>query len=105
LNPNRARALALRQQALLIRSSALRTQLGSDLARWQPPLALADSMYRQGLQAWHWLRAHPEAQLAAAVLVLMRPRRALRFAWRWGRRAFLVQRVLTRLGLLASPGR
>ena len=46
----------------------------------QRPLALADRVH----EAWRWLRAHPEAPLAALVVVaVLRPRRA----WRWGLRA------------------
>jgi hypothetical protein len=72
-------ALALRQQALLLRSAALRADLGRDLRRLQAPLALADRV-RAG---WQWLRAHPQVPLAAGlVLVVLRPRRA----WRWGLR-------------------
>ena len=72
-------ALALRQQALLLRSAALRSDLGRDLRRLQAPLALADRV-RAG---WQWLRAHPQVPLAAGlVLVVLRPRRA----WRWGLR-------------------
>jgi hypothetical protein len=75
----RLAALARRQQGLLLRSAALRSDLGHDLQRLQAPLALADRV-RAG---WLWLRAHPQAPLAAAVvLVVLRPRRA----WRWGLR-------------------
>lgn len=80
--PSRAErqaARARRQQALLLRSAMLRGDLARDLHRLQAPLALADRL-RSG---WQWLRAHPQAPLAAvAVLVVLRPRRA----WRWGLR-------------------
>ena len=79
MNAHRAAALARRQQLLLVRSSELRGQLARDARAWQPPLALADRVYA----GWRWLRDHPEAPLAvAAVLVVMRPRRALRWGWR-----------------------
>lgn len=72
-------ALTRRQQALLLRSAALRGTLGRDLQRLQVPLALADRLHA----GWQWLRAHPEAPLAAAVVIVaLRPRRA----WRWGLR-------------------
>jgi hypothetical protein len=68
-----------RQQALLLRSAALREQLATESGRLQPPLRLADRVR----DTWHWLQAHPELPLAAgAVVALLRPRRA----WRWGRR-------------------
>lgn len=82
LPPSRAErmlALTRHQQALLLRSAALRGTLGRDLQRLQAPLALADRL-RGG---WQWLRAHPELPLAvAAVVVVLRPRRA----WRWSLR-------------------
>lgn len=79
MNARRAAVLVRRQQQLLVRSSELRGQLARDAAAWQPALALADRM-RAG---WRWLQAHPEAPLAAAaVLLVLRPRRALRWGWR-----------------------
>lgn len=75
----RASALTQRQHELLMRSAALRGDLAAQVRPWQRPLQLADEL-RQG---WHWLRTHPEAPLAAAVvLAVLRPRRA----WRWGLR-------------------
>jgi len=99
MNPRRATALVRRQQQLLVRSSELRGQLARDALAWQPPLALADRVHA----GWRWLRAHPEAPLAAAaVLLVLRPRRALRWGWRlWsGWRLWLrLQRRLQPLGL------
>ncbi len=95
-NP-RQRDLARRQQALLVRSAELRLQLGHDLRPWQAPLALADEVHQRGHQAWGWLRAHPEAPLAAgAALLILRPRRVLRLCWRWGRRAWFAKRLYDR---------
>ena len=46
---------------------------------------MADEVHQRGHQAWGWLRAHPEAPLAAgAALLILRPRRVLRLCWRWG---------------------
>lgn len=74
---NRRAALARRQQLLLVRSSELRGQIAHDALAWQQPLVLADHLHA----GWRWLRAHPEAPLAAAaVLLVLRPRRV----WRWG---------------------
>ena len=92
MTPTRAQALAKRQQELLIRSTELRLLVATDLGRWQAPLAVADETQRQAQKAWHWLRAHPELPMAAvATLLLMRPRRVIRFCWRWGRRALLAR--------------
>lgn len=79
MNPQRAAALARRQQLLLVRSSELRGQLARDAQEWQAPLALADRVHA----GWRWLCGHPEAPLAAAaVLLVLRPRRVLRWGWR-----------------------
>lgn len=106
MTQQRARALAKRQQELLVRSSELRLQIAADLGRWQAPLAVADEARRAGGQAWRWLRAHPELPLAgAAALVLMRPRRVLGFCLRWGRRALWAKRLAATLGrLFAARG-
>jgi len=94
MNAQHAAALARRQQLLLVRSSELRGQLARDALAWQPPLALADRVHA----AWRWLRAHPEAPLAAAaVLLVMRPRRALRWGWRLWTGWRLWQRLQRRL--------
>lgn len=99
MNDQRARALARRQQELLVRSAELRLHLATDLNRWHAPLALADKTRRQTTEAWHWLRAHPEVPLAgAAALLLLRPRHVLRFCWRWGSRLLLAKRLYKRYG-------
>jgi|OpeIllAssembly_1097287.scaffolds.fasta_scaffold191582_4 hypothetical protein len=86
----RAAALALRQRELLVHSGALRAQLVIDAAVLQRPLALADRV-REG---WRWLRANPEAPIAAlVVLAVLRPRRVLR----WGLRIWTGWRSLRRL--------
>ena len=87
-----ALALADRQRRLLARSAALRERFGSEMAQWQPPLALLDRTQAAAGQSWRWLRAHPEVPAGAAVLLLvLRPRRAFSLAflgWRLGRRAW-----------------
>ena len=91
----RAVTLAQRQTELLMRSEQLRARIASDAQVLQRPLALADSVSA----GWNWLRVHPEATLAAvAVVVVLRPRRALAWATRlWGG-----WRLVQRLGL-AQP--
>ncbi len=72
-------ALAQRRQQLQQRSEMLRSQLASDAQVLQTPLALADSV-RDG---WRWLQTHPQwLGLGVALLVVWRPRRALRFGSR-----------------------
>jgi hypothetical protein len=86
----RRQAITPRQQALLLRSATLRSQLAAQGRLLQGPLALADRL-RGG---WRWLRAHPEVPVAAVVaLAVLRPRRA----WRWAQRAWWGWRVWQRL--------
>jgi hypothetical protein len=97
---NRSRALALRarQSALLLRSAELRGRLATDAVVLQRPLALADRVR----EAWRWVSVHPEAPLAALVVVaVMRPRRMLR----WGWRAWTAWRRLRRLQAWLAPAR
>jgi YqjK-like protein len=87
-------ALQQRRETLRLRSGVLRLQIARDATVLGPPLALADQV-RTG---WRWLRAHPEwPLLGGVVLVVWRPRRALRLAGRlwWGWRVWLrASRVL-----------
>ncbi len=90
MNETRAQALALRQAQLLARSALLRQRLGEDLAPWQPRLARVDQARALASHSWQWLRQHPEVPAAAAgLLLVLRPKRALALAWRWGRRGWL----------------
>ena len=89
--------LALRRQRLVVRNAELRLSLAQQLQPLAAPLALADRIR----DLWEWLRGHPEVPLvAAALLVAMRPARALRWASRlwWAWRA--LQRVTA---LLKTP--
>lgn len=70
------RALRQRQAQLLLRSAELRHAMARQARALQSPLALADRV-RAGL---HYLRQHPVWPVAAlALLVVQRPRRALRW--------------------------
>lgn len=78
------RALQRRREQLLMRCAALRARLRHQAQALEAPLQRVD----QGLQAARWLRAHPEWPLAAVgVWVVLRPRRAFRWAlrgwWLW----------------------
>jgi len=99
LQRDRRLALALRQRELLLNSALQRQALVEDLHALRTPLGLADRV----LGGARWLSAHPELPLAAAgLLLLLRPRRALRWAGRiwWGWRLWRrVQRMLRDLGV------
>jgi hypothetical protein len=80
---DRQRELELNRERLLARSAQLRLELGAQSAVLRTPLAVVDQV-RAGS---HWLRQHPAWPLGAlAVLVLLRPGRALRWSSRllWG---------------------
>lgn len=80
-----ARELAQRRERLLLRSTELRIELARQTGVLDGPLALAD----RAVAAVRWLRANPLYPAAGGVaLLLLRPRRALRWAtrawWAWG---------------------
>lgn len=90
INRRRATELALHQRQLLLRSTELRLRLMDDAQVLAPPLRLADRVHA----GWRWLRDHPEVPLAAvAVVVVLRPRRALR----WGLRLWTGWQTFRRL--------
>jgi hypothetical protein len=60
-----AEQLALRRQALVLRSAALRDALSADLRVIAPAFAAAD----RAQDAWIWLRAKPLAALLPLVVV------------------------------------
>jgi membrane protein required for beta-lactamase induction len=81
----RALDLAQRHGALRARIDAQRVELARHAWPVEAGLAGADRV-RDGID---WLRAHPEAVLAAtATIVVVSPGRA----WRWGKRGYLVWR-------------
>lgn len=75
---NAAKAdLLHRRERLLLRSERLRVQWAAQVQALRRPLAAAD----KAREATHWLLAHPEWPLGAAALVLvLRPARTLRWA-------------------------
>lgn len=69
--------LQRRRQELLVRSTLLREEWSRQVQVLRAPLQIADRA-RAGV---NWLAAHPEWPLGvAALLVLLRPSRALRWA-------------------------
>lgn len=77
--------LQVRRERLRLRSTELRLQVAAQAQVLAAPLAVADQV-RAGAR---WLRAHPEGPLLVlALVVVVRPRRALRWAgrlwWGWG---------------------
>ena len=83
---NREQAeLQIRREQLRLRSTELRLLVADQARVLVAPLALADQL-RAGLR---WLREHPEGPLLLlGLVVVLRPRRALRWAgrlwWGWG---------------------
>jgi hypothetical protein len=76
---NRLDELRSRRNRLVLRTAAQRDSVARDFQALERPLALAD----RGLAAVQYLRAHPVFVLAGiAVLVALRPRRALVWAGR-----------------------
>jgi len=68
-------ALRARRELLLARSAVERDALALLVQRWRAPLELAD----RGVRVVRYAREHPGALLAAAaVLVALAPKRALR---------------------------
>ena len=80
-------ALRLRQQELLLRIGQQRAALAQDLQVLAGPLDAADALHRGWRLGRAWLQAHAQgaavaAAVAAALLVVLRPRRVLRWGWR-----------------------
>jgi membrane protein required for beta-lactamase induction len=81
----RALDLAQRHGALRARIDAQRQELARHVWPLEATLAGADRV-RDGID---WLKAHPEAVVAAtATVVVVSPRRA----WRWGKRGYVLWR-------------
>jgi hypothetical protein len=74
-----------RRERLVAKAAAQRDEVALLLTPWAAPLALAD----KGVAVATYVRAHPGLVLAAvAALVVLSPKRALR----WARRGFVVWR-------------
>ena len=85
MNGRRIAQIHVRRERLLARSAAQRDELALLLAPLRGPLAVAD----RGIAVAQYARAHPGlVVIAAAVFVLLSPKRA----FRWARRAFTVWR-------------
>ena len=89
--------LIARQQALLLRSAQLRHSLKEQTQVLKRPLALADTAQ----SAVQWLYKHPALPIgAAALLLVLRPKRALA----WADRTWQVWRIFQRVqDWLARP--
>jgi len=85
MNGRRIARIHVRRERLLARSAAQRDELALLLVPLNGPLAIAD----RGIAVAQYVRAHPGLVVtAAAVFVLLSPKRA----FRWARRAFTVWR-------------
>jgi hypothetical protein len=81
--------LALAKQRLLLASNAQRVALARHGSGLTPLFDAADQV-RAGAR---WIRQHPEVVAGGVAVVLAARPGARRFAWRWGRRAFLAWRL------------
>jgi hypothetical protein len=85
VNRRRLGEIHARRERLLARSAAQRDELALLLAPLKGPLAVAD----RGIAVAQYARAHPGlVAIAAAIFVVLSPKRA----FRWARRAFGVWR-------------
>jgi hypothetical protein len=81
--------LVLRQQRLLMRSAELRLKLSDQTQLFKRPMAIVD----HAQAALHWLYCNPKWPLGVLlVLVVLRPRRTLR----WGSRLWWAWRTFKR---------
>lgn len=80
---------ALAKQRLQLAAAAQRSELAGHVAGIVPLFAVAD----QAQAGVRWLRRNPEIFAATTALLLAVRPGARRFAWRWGRRAFIAWRV------------
>lgn len=104
MNEDRTLALALRQQQLLGRSAELRSRVALEMVPWKHRLGKVDHVRTLASSSWQWLRSHPEVPAGLAIgLVVLRPKRAVRWVWRWGRRAWLGWQLYRRIGGGAPP--
>ena len=85
MNGRRLAQIHARRERLLARSAAQRDELALLLVPLRGPFSVAD----RGIAVVQYVRGHPGlVVIAAAVFVLLSPRRA----FRWARRAFTVWR-------------
>jgi hypothetical protein len=85
MNQRRIAQIHARRERLLARSAAQRDEMALLLAPFKGPLAVAD----RGIAVAQYVRAHPGlVAIAAAVVVVVSPKRA----FRWARRGFAVWR-------------
>lgn len=101
---DRARELQLKRERLLVRSAELRFAVARQSQVLRMPLAVAD----QAVAGARWLRCNPQWPLGAlVVLIVLRPRRALRWAGRawWGWRTWRrAARLWSSLTAPPNPG-
>ncbi len=87
--------LALKKQRLQIASESLRADFGDYASGMRPLFTGAD----YAVEGARWVRRNPEVVVAgAAVLIVVRPKSA----WRWARRAFVGWQLWQKLRNLAE---
>lgn len=97
--PERITEVVARRERLIAKAALQRETLARDAQAWVPAVRVVD-------RAWSgvvWLREHPHLLLVAAgVMLVLRPRRTLR----WSLRAFSVWQAYRRLSArIAGAGR
>jgi hypothetical protein len=88
-----------RRERLIAKAALQRETFARDAAAWAPALGIVD----RGIAGVAWLRSHPEILVVAGgLLVVLRPRKALR----WSLRAFSLwqayRRITARLSSVRS---
>ncbi len=69
-----------RRERLIARAELQRDELEREIDVWQPAIGVLD----RALAGYAWIRAHPEILVAAGVVMLvLRPRRTLRWSMRF----------------------
>jgi YqjK-like protein len=68
-----------RRERLIAKADLQREEFAREVTVWQPAIGVLD----RALAGYAWIRAHPEILVAAgAVLLVLRPRRTLRWSLR-----------------------
>ena len=84
-----------RRERLIARAEMQRDEFAREVNVWQPALGVVD----RALAGYAWLRAHPEILVAAgAVLLVLKPRRTLR----WSLRLYSAWQAYRRLNVRLS---
>jgi len=91
--------LRARRERLIAKADLQRDEFAREVIVWQPALGVID----RGLAGYAWVRAHPEILVAAgAVLLVLRPRRTIRWSLRLYSAWQAYRRVSAKLSTVAA---